>query len=599
MFAQLLRTRRKELVGLLAVLVAGVVVVALIHPLRAGRPAAGPAQTFAAPGITPVGLAGPATGGNGEVRAATGTVPGDLDAEFAAYSNQSGCADWAGGDGTSAVRMNATQVAWFFSDSYLGPAGPGIGYMRATALIHNSVVVQTTTGKTDRFVTLTGGDTCSANGYPASVVAAPRAPGRTTNRYWAEGGIKIGSSIVEFYDRYSGGNIPYVAQGTVMAVYQVDQLAAAGHGAVHGGVTEPTIISTPYYLAPGVTSPVVWGAAVLQVGGTVYVYGTQTPNASFPYRSVFLARVPAAQLTDWSAWQFYAGGGNWSAAQSDAAALQPASQPVSVSTGFSVVQVGSRYWLVQADPFAGSQDVIAYPAASPWGPFDPAGKLVLYSDPGIGLNAAHDYRIMYEARAETAVSPRGSLVISYNMNSTAISAGCTPMSWFTDAVTRPRFVDVPLTVLATARDPGGLAAAGGTAADYQVTAGPPDYRDVIATDPSQWFNEWSFKKLCPPIPAMTGVTASPRPGGVTLSFPDLGLGFAYRVYLKRPGASGYTLTKTVPWVLTLVSPSHPVRLTAGLAGLSAGQYQVKVVALNNGFHQGQATPVTFTVAQGG
>jgi hypothetical protein len=35
--------------------------------------------------------------------------PAGLDAEWAAYSNQSGCADWAGGDGVSAIRLNSSQ----------------------------------------------------------------------------------------------------------------------------------------------------------------------------------------------------------------------------------------------------------------------------------------------------------------------------------------------------------------------------------------------------------------------------------------------------------------------------------------------------------
>src|SRR5580704_16656422 len=46
--------------------------------------------------------------------------PAALDAQWVAYSDQSGCADWAGGDGVSAVRLNSSQLAWFFSDTYLG-----------------------------------------------------------------------------------------------------------------------------------------------------------------------------------------------------------------------------------------------------------------------------------------------------------------------------------------------------------------------------------------------------------------------------------------------------------------------------------------------
>src|SRR6476646_788086 len=53
--------------------------------------------------------------------------PAALDAEWAAYSDRSGCADWAGGDGVSAMRLNSAQLAWFFYDTFIGPAGPDMG----------------------------------------------------------------------------------------------------------------------------------------------------------------------------------------------------------------------------------------------------------------------------------------------------------------------------------------------------------------------------------------------------------------------------------------------------------------------------------------
>ena len=53
------------------------------------------------------------------------------------------------------------------------------------------------------------------------------------------------------------------------------------------------------------------GRRAAAVGDTVYVYGTQTPNTGapsspLPQRQLFLARVPAAQLTSFGAWRFYA-----------------------------------------------------------------------------------------------------------------------------------------------------------------------------------------------------------------------------------------------------------------------------------------------------
>src|SRR5215831_5894737 len=69
-----------------------------------------------------------------------------LDRQWITYSNRSTCADRSGGDGVSAVRLSSSQIAWFFSDSSLGPAGPRIGFSRQSGFVHNLVVMQTDTG---------------------------------------------------------------------------------------------------------------------------------------------------------------------------------------------------------------------------------------------------------------------------------------------------------------------------------------------------------------------------------------------------------------------------------------------------------------------
>jgi hypothetical protein len=242
-----------------------------------------------------------------------------------------------------------------------------------------------------------------------------------------------------------------------------------------------------------------------------------------------------------------------------------------VSSGFSVVRAGGRYWLIQADPVVGSNDIDAYPAAAPWGPFDPGAGIVLYRDPGIGLDAAHDYRIMYEARAEPALSTSHALVISYNVNSTGVTTGCVPMSGFTNTVTQPRFIVVPLT---------DFGAGGGQAA---VRVGPSDYPKIVSRDPSQWFDGWHYPGGCPPVPGVGYVRAAPKPGGVRLSWPDAGLGVRYDVYVQAPGAAGYLRQATV----------HADSVT--LSGLPAGTYVARVVPANLRDTTGPAAQVPFTV----
>jgi hypothetical protein len=504
--------------------------------------------------------------------------PAALDAQWAAYSDRSTCADWAGGDGVSAFRLNSEQLAWFFSDTYLGPAGPTIGFSHLSGFVHNSVVIQTMTGRGSAFVTMTGGGACGGPGRPpglvtSSAVGPPRAPGETSDRYWDADGIEIGGTVYKFYNRFLPGGVPFVPTGTVIATFPVSQLSSAGHGPAYGAVARPGVISLPAYSPLAGGPPIVWGAALLQAGNTIYVYGTQIANPSAPDRQLYLARVPASQLTQFTAWQFYAGAGRWAAGQQNAQPVQPASSGLIVSSGFSVVEIGHRYWLIQAGPLPGSQDIDAYPAATPWGPFDSTAAITLYHNTDIGLDAAHDYRIMYEARAEPALSTSHALVISYNVNSEAVTTGCVSISALTNTVIQPRFISVPLDAFGE----------NANLSRYRVTVGPSDYPRIVQRDPSQWFNGWAYAGGCPPVPGVASVQARPRTGAVELSWPDAGLGVRYQVYLLLPGAAGYSLETTVR------SDS------ATLSGLQAGIYLARVVPANLHHDTGAAAQVMFTI----
>jgi hypothetical protein len=503
--------------------------------------------------------------------------PAALDAEWAAYSDHSSCADWAGGDGVSAIRLNSSQLAWFFSDTFIGPAGPAIGISQLSGFAHNSVVIQTTTGRVSTFVTMTGGRACTGPGGPGDALPVVGPPPTVHHRgppdpYWEEDGISTGGTVVKFYNHYKAGLQPYVPVGTLIAAFPVSQLSSAGRGPQYGAVARPRLIPLPSYTPPGGGAPILWGAALLQVGHTVYVYGTQSPDASLPYRVLYLARVPASRLTSFSAWRFYAGAGRWAAGQRDAQPVQSLSSGLAVSSGFSVVRIGRHYWLIQAGAIVGDPTIDAYPAREPWGPFDAAAGRVLYRDPAIGLDAAHEYRIMYEARAELALSTRNTLVISYNINSEAVTTGCAPMSQFTNTVILPRFIAVPLAMFG--HDPG---------SHITAQSGPPDYPPIMQRDPSQWFDAWTYRDDCPPVPAVVSVQARPGPGRVTLSWPDAGLNITYRVYLTGPGEPG---------AARVASPSaHRVTITR----LRPGRYQARVVAVNFYERTGPPAEVMFTI----
>lgn len=557
------RTRRKEAIGLVAGVLAGLGLVLgwLMFP-RPAHPAMWVLPTAPPPAV--------------RVPASTEPNPAVLDQEWTAYSNRSTCADWAGGDGVSAIRLNRTQLAWFFADTFLGPSSPTTGFSSPSGFVHNLVVVQTAKGNSSSFVTMTGGGGCGGPGGTSgkplkSVVGPPSAPGPSTDRYWDADGIRVGGTIVKFYNRYLPGGVPFVATGTVMAAFPAGELSSAAGGTRYGLVARPAVIPVPSYVPPDGGTPIVWGAAVMQAGNTIYVYGTQAASPSTQDRQLYLARVRASRLTRFASWQFYAGDGQWASGQENAQPVQPPGAGPVIAAGFSVVQMGGRYWLIEVGPQPGSPDINAYPAATPWGPFDEASGITLYRNNDIGLDAAHDYRMMYEARAELALSTSHTLVISYNVNSTAANTGCVPLYAYTNTVIQPKFISVPTAVFTE-----------GAAGRFTVTIGSTDYPRIVSRDPSQWFNGWNYADGCPPVPGLASVRARPKAGGVTLTWPDDGLGVHYHIDLAGPGKNGGLAASTF-------------RDTSTITGLSPGDYTATVVPVNLRDTRGGAATVQFTV----
>ncbi|HJY94697.1 MAG TPA: hypothetical protein VJ371_07060, partial [Streptosporangiaceae bacterium] len=261
------RRRGLELAGLAIGIIAGVsIALAWLIPAR-HHPSGPIAPSTHAPVLVPsTQPPAPVSAGQPD--------PAALDGEWIAYSGHSTCADWAGGDGVSAIRLNDTQLAWFFSDTFIGPAGPTTGFSHLSGFVHNAVVVQTTTGPGSTFVTMTGGGACTGPGGPgnaAPVVGPPSAvPGGASDRYWDEDGIEVNGTVVKFYNKYLALRFPFVPVGTVIATFPASQLSSAGRGYQYGAVARPHLVRLPSYTPPSGGTPILWGAALLQAGNTVY-----------------------------------------------------------------------------------------------------------------------------------------------------------------------------------------------------------------------------------------------------------------------------------------------------------------------------------------
>ncbi|MDR2987826.1 MAG: DUF4185 domain-containing protein [Nocardiopsaceae bacterium] len=418
-------------------------------------------------------------------------APAALDRQWITYSNKSTCADRSGGDGVAAVRLSSNQLAWFFSDSSLGPAGPTIGFSRQSGFVHNLVVIQTIRGSHSKLVTVTGGGACPRTGEPGravSVVRVENAGGAAKERYWGADGLRIGSHVLRFYNRFQPGRVPFVPDGTVIADFPVSRLSHAGRGPAFGAVIRPHITKVRAYTPYGIGTPIIWGAALMQHNGKIYIYGWRSPDPASAVRECYLARVDRSRLLDISAWQFYAGAGRWAAGQAGARPIATGAD-LNIDTGFSVVPAAHRYWLIQHSGGLGSARIDAYPGPRPWGPFSTASARLLYSAPGISLTQRDRYRIMYEARVEPALSNKHKLVISYNVNSLAVTAACVSITEFTNTVIQPHFVAIPRSAFSRASP--------GSADVAAVAAAPRDYPPA-AGDGRRWYDSWKYPGGCPP-----------------------------------------------------------------------------------------------------
>jgi len=140
------------------------------------------------------------------------------------------------------------------------------------------------------------------------------------------------------------------------------------------------------------------------------------------------------------------------------------------------------------------------------------------------------------------------------------------ISRFTNAMTQPRFITVPMSVF------------GPPGARHGHTVAPkPDYPSITQREPGLWFSAWSYPGGCPPVPAVSRAIAQPGQGQATLTWLPAGLGVRYRV-LQRSASGSYVPVRTV------------ARARARITGLTPGvTYQFEIVPLNIYQDPGPAT----------
>lgn len=324
------------------------------------------------------------------------------DETFDAYFTRFG-PGWTGGDSTYSVLLPDGRTVWMFSDSFVGSVNPSRTRPRNAPMINNSLVVQ----DGEEFTTLTG----DVGGIPQSFFPTDDPDTwfwvyDSTVEATADGEV-LRTFLIRFR-RSGGGMWGFEWVDNAIATLSLPGLELRS--------IEPLLSDTG----------VAWGAAVLEHGEHVYIYGMEDLGAS---KYMHLARAKAGSVADAASWEYATavGGGAWSADPAASARLLSG-----ISNEFSVTAIAGRFLLVATSSLTRlPPEVVAYAACDPAGPFE--DRTVVYLTP----EHEEDMVFTYNAHAHPQFTVDGRLLISYNVNAADIA-------WvFADAdLYRPRFIRV-------------------------------------------------------------------------------------------------------------------------------------------------------------
>ncbi len=251
--------------------------------------------------------------------------------------------DWAGGDQAASVVLPDGRTLWIFADSVTGRVGPDGGYLPGWRMRHNAFVLQD-------------------HGCVTALPGSPLPDVGPTDWYWPNSAFVDGDRLVLFamrVHRTGPGLVDFALAGSAVATFD---LGAGGVPRLHDVV-----------VGPGRPGGPLWGAGVTVRDGWAYVYGTRTEAGAFG-RSLSVARVRTVDVARCEAWTIYHGHG-YGPDASTAASLVGSIKGVSTSVSPVVLDGGGVALVSKKDEVFGD-DVVAWAAPAPWGPFAASASLL-------------------------------------------------------------------------------------------------------------------------------------------------------------------------------------------------------------------------------
>lgn len=181
---------------------------------------------------------------------------------------------WVGADGASSVDLGGGRTLWLFGDTWIDPSGQGM--RQGARMVSNTVAIQTGADPSKASITFYWGE--ADDGTPAAFV-----PDRNDERHWFGNGVRVGNRLLLFLNRVrnSDGGLGFESAG--WTAWMVDNPDS-----------EPSAWQMRELKTPENSLGVLVGfAAVLQLGGHVYAFGSEDPVKSHP---IYAARWTAQQV---------------------------------------------------------------------------------------------------------------------------------------------------------------------------------------------------------------------------------------------------------------------------------------------------------------
>ncbi|MFH0992978.1 MAG: DUF4185 domain-containing protein, partial [bacterium] len=255
--------------------------------------------------------------------------------------------------------------------------------------------------------------TVTASGYDETVTG-----NETSSRLWLQDGIVLNGSLYLF---------PLLVKDDALAfkVTRVGMIKAPiADGTIEYGNAE--YLPTPLQSRAADGGMIYYGAGVMNhvdTDGFVYVYGYKDYHG----RHLVVARVLPENIENFNAWSYFDGSG-WSPDINDSAPLLEGVSPELSVTKIDTGLLAGKYMLVAMEGTTSGK--VSYSVGdTPWGPFSSFHLLYQASEPIL-----LDNTFTYNAKMHVHLSQPGSYLISYNVNSTDMSA-------FSDArIYHPRFI---------------------------------------------------------------------------------------------------------------------------------------------------------------